>query len=605
MKKTKLFTLLLAFLGILNAQVPQEFNYQATARNSAGELLINQSLTIRISIMQNDAIVWEEDHDVQTNQFGHFSLKVGDPEASVVGGAAESFGNIDWGSGSFILQVQANDGTGFADMGYSEILSVPFALYSANGPAGPQGPKGDPGPQGVEGPQGVQGIQGPAGPKGPKGDPGTGLINKGNWISGTTYNPGDYVFSRSTENPAVNSMWILESAASFLSNTQPYLDVNNWVEFQAPQGPEGPEGAQGPQGPQGEQGLPGPAATDDQTIFLTGTDLSITGGNTIDLSVLQDGFEDADADPSNELISQFYLAGNTVVIQDGGGTKSIDLSPVIQDSPLVNEGPIIYVKDPRQNFGIGTKNPTAKLTIQGDAEIPDDFPLFEVKNYKDETIISGYNNGAFINVEPSQGKGQKGGFAVGGYNSLKAEPVQEYFRVTGDSIRITVNDRLSGKGKKGGFAVGGYNSLKAPEGPHLFVERGLTIVNGNLQVVGEISQASDERLKENISELTDVLANIKNLHGVYFDWNETAKASISVTDKKQIGVIAQEIEEVYPELVITNDQGFKMVDYSKLAPILLEAVKEQQTEIEKLKEENKRLSELEERILKLEQSAAR
>ena len=88
------------------------------------------------------------------------------------------------------------------------------------------------------GPQGPQGIQGPAG---------TGLTNQGNWLSGTTYTNGDYVFDRSTGNPLVNSMWICQTT-TFLSTVQPYLDGTNWVEFQAPAGPQGPAGTNGTNG---------------------------------------------------------------------------------------------------------------------------------------------------------------------------------------------------------------------------------------------------------------------------------------------------------------------------------------------------------------------
>ncbi len=88
------------------------------------------------------------------------------------------------------------------------------------------------------GPQGIQGVQGPAG---------TGLTNRGNWLSGTTYSNGDYVFDRSTSNPAVNSMWICQTS-SFTSTTQPWQDAVHWVEFQAPAGPQGVAGTNGTDG---------------------------------------------------------------------------------------------------------------------------------------------------------------------------------------------------------------------------------------------------------------------------------------------------------------------------------------------------------------------
>lgn len=58
------------------------------------------------------------------------------------------------------------------------------------------------------------------------------------------------------------------------------------------------------------------------------------------------------------------------------------------------------------------------------------------------------------------------------------------------------------------------------------------------------------------------------------------------SNKKQIGVIAQELELAFPELVLTNDDGFKSVAYDKLSAVLLQAIKEQQIQIEELKKKN-------------------
>jgi hypothetical protein len=81
---------------------------------------------------------------------------------------------------------------------------------------------------------------------GPQGQAGTGLNNRGAWASGTTYNPGDYVFDRSLGDPDIISMWIVEAETPFESTTQPYDDDDNWVEFTAPAGPQGPVGPAGP-----------------------------------------------------------------------------------------------------------------------------------------------------------------------------------------------------------------------------------------------------------------------------------------------------------------------------------------------------------------------
>jgi trimeric autotransporter adhesin len=105
-------------------------------------------------------------------------------------------------------------------------------------------------------------------------------------------------------------------------------------------------------------------------------------------------------------------------------------------------------------------------------------------------------------------------------------------------------------------------------------------VNGNLNYTGALSNISDRRLKSNIQELTDVIAKLLKIRGVSFEWNTEDIPDLVVDKKPQIGVIAQEVEMVFPELVSTNEKGYKMVDYTKLTPILVEAVKEQQQQID-------------------------
>ncbi len=119
-------------IGVL-AQAPQKFNYQAVARDASGVLLKNSNLTIRIGIQQNTTTVWQEDHDVVTNEFGLFTLEIGGSLAENGSGSVGSFEDIDWGAGVYEINIQVNDGSGFQDLGDKELLSVPYALYAASG----------------------------------------------------------------------------------------------------------------------------------------------------------------------------------------------------------------------------------------------------------------------------------------------------------------------------------------------------------------------------------------------------------------------------------------------------------------------------------------
>lgn len=108
-------------------------------------------------------------------------------------------------------------------------------------------------------------------------------------------------------------------------------------------------------------------------------------------------------------------------------------------------------------------------------------------------------------------------------------------------------------------------------------------VNGNIEASGTINQVSDIRLKKNISPLTGVIDKLNVIQGISYEWDLDNDAGVLLKEGKQIGVIAQEVEEVFPELVTTNEKGYKMVDYIKLTPILLEVIKEQQQAIELLR----------------------
>jgi hypothetical protein len=104
---------------------------------------------------------------------------------------------------------------------------------------------------------------------------------------------------------------------------------------------------------------------------------------------------------------------------------------------------------------------------------------------------------------------------------------------------------------------------------------------------------SDLRYKKNIVPLTNTISSIQLLNGVYYHWDKENFPEKQFTDHRQIGIIAQELEKVFPEVVHTDDSGYKTVDYSRLSPVLLEAIKEQQQIIDV---QNKRLDHQQEQI---------
>ncbi len=101
---------------------------------------------------------------------------------------------------------------------------------------------------------------------------------------------------------------------------------------------------------------------------------------------------------------------------------------------------------------------------------------------------------------------------------------------------------------------------------------------GNATLAGTLTQNSDARLKKNIAPLKNSLDKLKNITGYTYNWKDSARDT-----SEQIGFIAQEIEKEFPQLVKTDDKGMKSVAYANMTPVLLEAIKEQQQQIDDLK----------------------
>jgi len=91
--------------------------------------------------------------------------------------------------------------------------------------------------------------------------------------------------------------------------------------------------------------------------------------------------------------------------------------------------------------------------------------------------------------------------------------------------------------------------------------------------------SSDARFKENVEQLTGVLDKLDRVRGVKFDWNSRYESLGRATGHREIGVIAQEIEEEFPELVTTwGDEDYRAVDYGRMAGVFIEAIKELRSE---------------------------
>ena len=124
-------TLMANLLIVLGQQEPIGISYQAVARNEKGTELINKRLDVRFSILKgnvNGELVWQELHQVETNEYGLFTLIIGN--GTKQSGTTPSFIDIPWNAGTHYLRVEVDFGNNFVDMGTTQMLAVPYALYA-------------------------------------------------------------------------------------------------------------------------------------------------------------------------------------------------------------------------------------------------------------------------------------------------------------------------------------------------------------------------------------------------------------------------------------------------------------------------------------------
>jgi len=143
-KTTSTFKLILLLICINNfqfvkAQVPQKMSYQAVLRNSNDALISNGQVGIKISILQGSAVgvsVYAETQTTTTNTNGLISIIIGN--GNVISG---ELATINWATGNYYIksEIDPSGGSNYTIEGSSQLLSVPYSLYSANGPPGPAG----------------------------------------------------------------------------------------------------------------------------------------------------------------------------------------------------------------------------------------------------------------------------------------------------------------------------------------------------------------------------------------------------------------------------------------------------------------------------------
>ncbi len=249
MKKVYSLIAGLLFTANLWAQAPQMMSYQAVIRNSSNTLITSTTVGMQISILQGSitgTAVYVETQTPTTDANGLATMQIG--TGTIVTG---TFSAINWGAGPYFIKIDTDPsgGTSYTISGTSALLSVPYALFSANGTPGPTGATGATGPTG---PTGATGATGAAGTNG-----NTIWNGNSNPTAGTGVD-GDFYLNTNT-----NTIFGPKAGGAWPSG----------VSLVGPTGAAGATGATGPTGPAGATGATGAtgAAGTNGLTLLNGT----------------------------------------------------------------------------------------------------------------------------------------------------------------------------------------------------------------------------------------------------------------------------------------------------------------------------------------------
>ncbi len=487
--------------SIANVAVPQGVSYQAVARNASGEILANQPVGLRVSILANSStgdVRYVETHSVTSDAFGVLSFVIG---GGTPGDGA--FSDINWNGEAIYVKLEADfaGGTTYSDLGASRVWSVPFALAAGNS-FDPSIPR---------------------------------IINS---------DEGD------------------SAIVTRVSGSKSALAYQNFVTTNSPSAG-------------GTFTHVTPAGT--TPTFIYGTYSRVTGQNNA----------------ANATGTGSYASYNV-----SEGTSKITAGS-IGFSIGAGSGEIVPFGDPKEaqgNFG------SINFGLYGIAR----------NNSNLNTGVFGFAGGTVGGARGNVGvEGQSyttsnthnlGMVASAGNSSVRNFGLiaRANTATAGDNIgaEIFVNNA---SGNNLGLIVNA-NGTNATA----IISNGNMTVNGNITHSGTITQSSDRMLKEGIAPLSSTLSKLMNVNVYSYQYrNDTG---LSLPSGTHFGVIAQEMETLFPNLVHNNRQivstgdalgagpsaetsvvEFKSVNYTEMIPVLIKAIQEQQDQIDALKAEIERL----------------
>jgi hypothetical protein len=647
MKKLKIFFTFLIIvsytMNLVSQTIPETFNYQAVARDHQGLPIANQDIVIEISILQgNDCELgstcnnlWQELHYPTTNEFGLFNVEIGSGQ-STYSGTEISYSNINWNdvtTGNYFLKVRVDFGgalfgNGLIDMGVTEFLSVPYSLASestidvmrVNGKL-PFG-LSDLADVNIATPSntevlkwnGTEWINGIGGTGGATildelddviitGTPTTNqtlLFNGTEWAN-QALNLNLIGGVNILGTPTVNQVLIFNgtewtnSALSLnnLSNVNitglADNDVLTWDNINS-------------------EWINSVASGGSSHWTQMGSDIYYNLGRVGVGTTIPNALFHVNTTADNHFLVTGELNTSTSIQNLGAGNRMV-FFPVNASFRAgyvngvqwndVNTGDYSAAFG-YNNIAIGANSFAAGSTNTAGGSTSVSFGTSNISSGARSFTMGisntagGDNSVAFgescqtIGSINSQGSLACGfGTQTSGYftSSWGVETsAREYAMMAIGHYNLTEGTGSQSSwigGVQPVFVIGNGNSTTS-------ADAFIVYQNGDATLAGTLTSASDKNLKENILTIENPIENLNKLRGVTYTWKEDVPMSKS-DNNFHYGFIAQEVEDVFPSIVKTDLNNLKSVAYQEFIPLFLEAIKEQQKQIEELKSENEKL----------------
>ncbi|MFN6038412.1 MAG: tail fiber domain-containing protein [Bacteroidota bacterium] len=508
MKTNKQIIILFSFLTFLiQAQTPQAFKYQAVARDNSGNVMVNQNIGFRISILQGSptgSAVYAETHTVASNDFGLVNFDIG--AGNVLSGSISA---INWGASTYFTKIEmdANGGTNYLFIGTSQLLSVPYALHAETA---------------------------------------NNVLN-----GGANYNAGNgiAIANNTITNTAPDqSVSITGNNGIIVSGSYPNFTLSS-------------------------SGGGGNSGTLDQAYDF--------GGSGLGRSITTD-------------------AGAVQINNSGSNTTGLEVNSSVTNST----GVLANVT----GIGVGLRaestNPSNSFaSIQANTN----------SSNAQNSAILGNNSGGGYGISgqiPSNATGlaavygnnlrTSGGYGIygQGFNGVVGQTTsQSGFGVYGG------NSNTSG-GTTSNLGIGvygiGFNGIygqttNTTSGWAGYFTADLGCDGAGYALGGWIN-ASDRRLKSDIKKIDNALSKLSLLDGKFYTLTTKSgnpEGKVQLQNRTQYGIIAQDLEKIFPEMVSEkaifinagDDTKYKTVEYTQLIPVLIEAVKELNLKVEDLQKE--------------------